>query len=181
MKKLLFLLIVISACTKPKTSTDASLYTIQKGNHYCDQSTFKPITVTNEMKFTATFDSSCIYTSVSKTNQYDVNKLYGFSVGSDNHVNSARIGWGWRDNALRLFAYTYNNSQVNNQEITIVNIGQEVSCSIKLIPGYYVYTVNGVSVTHSRSNTNSVVSGFQQYPYFGGDEVAPHKITIKIK
>ena len=32
-----------------------------------------------------------------------------------------------------------------------------------------------------RTPTTAIASGYQQYPYFGGDEVAPRSINIKIK
>jgi hypothetical protein len=32
-----------------------------------------------------------------------------------------------------------------------------------------------------RTPTTTIASGYQQYPYFGGDEVAPRSINIKIK
>jgi hypothetical protein len=157
-----------------------STFTIQKGAHYCDQNPVKPIT-TSEMKFMVKFDSSAIYQTELPENQYAVNKLWGFSEGTDNHYNSARIGWSWTDNALRLYGYAYINGKLNYQEITSVTIGTEISCSIKLVPEAYLFGVNGLSVSLPRGTSGSQASGYQQYPYFGGNETAPHLITILIK
>src|SRR5437762_8581737 len=55
-------------------------YTIRKGQHYCDQSTFKLVKL-SQMNFIAKFDNSAIYQTINPDNQYDINKLYGFSEG----------------------------------------------------------------------------------------------------
>ena len=125
----------------PTTSTFTS-YTIQAGNHNCDQSTLKSVK-TSEMKFAVLFDESAIYTSVTPVNQYDINKLYGFSEGYNNQYNSARIGWNWYDEALHLHAYVYNKGVRLYQEIKTVAIGTEVQCSIKLSGSSYIFTVDG--------------------------------------
>ena len=157
-----------------------STFTIQKGAHYCDQNPVKSIT-TSEMKFMVKFDSSAIYQTELPENQYAVNKLWGFSEGTDYHNNSARIGWSWTDNALRLYGYVYFNGALYYQEITSVTIGTEISCSIKLATESYQFIVNDVSLSLPRGTSGSQANGFQQYPYFGGNETAPHLITILIK
>ena len=165
--------------TEPKPN-EYSIFTIQKGAHYCDQNPVKTIT-TSERKFMVKFDSSAIYQTELPENQYAVNKLWGFSEGTNNHYNSARIGWSWTDNALRLYGYAYVSGQLYYQEITSTTIGAEISCSIKLAAENYQFTVNGVSLSLPRGTSGSLASGFQQYPYFGGNETAPHLITIQIK
>ena len=186
-------LIFFFGCTKNSDPTDRpivkgietqsgeySTFTIQKGAHYCDQNPVKTITI-SEMKFMVKFDSSAIYQTELPENQYAVNKLWGFSEGTNNHYNSARIGWSWTDNAVRLYGYAYVSGELHYQEITAVTIGTEISCSIKLAAGTYLFTINGISVTLPRGTLGSQASGYQQYPYFGGIEVAPHLITILIK
>ena len=157
-----------------------STFTIQRGAHYCDQNPVRSV-MTSEMKFMVKFDSSAIYQTELPENQYAVNKLWGFSEGTNNHYNSARIGWSWTDNALRLYGYVYVSGQLYYQEITPVSIGTEISCSIKPAGEIYLFTVNGISVNLPRGISGSPASGYQQYPYFGGNETAPHLITILIK
>ena len=164
---------------EPKTG-EYSTFTIQKGAHYCDQNPVRTIT-TSEMKFVVKFDSSAMYQTELPENQYAVNKLWGFSEGNNNHFNSARIGWSWTDNALRLYGYAYVSGQLYYQEITSVAIGAEISCNIKLAAETYLFTVNGVPLHLPRATSGSQASGYQQYPYFGGNETAPHLITILIK
>ncbi len=70
-------------------------YIINKGQQYCDQNIFKTVNY-SELKFIVKFDSSAIYTAKDAANQYDINKLYGFSDNNvDDHQFSARFGWRW--------------------------------------------------------------------------------------
>lgn len=156
-------------------------YTIEKGNQYCNSNGFKTIETT-EMKFAVKFDSAAIYETVLPENQYDINKLYGFSDNnSDHHQYSARFGWRWSDKALRLFAYVYNQGAVVSKELATVAIGAETNCSIKVTNSNYLFTVNGNTTPLPRLATTENAKGYQLYPYFGGDETAPHQINIWIK
>jgi len=172
---------VIDIVSTPTNSSGFTKYTIRQGNQYCDQSAYAPVE-TNEMKFTVKFDSSAIYETRLAENQNDINKLYGFSDnGSDHHQFSARIGWRWNDHALRLFAYIYNNGVMSSKEICSVRIGEEINCSIRVAESNYVFQVNESSAKMPRLSTTPNAKGYQLYPYFGGDEVAPHEINILIK
>jgi hypothetical protein len=156
-------------------------YTIQQGSHSCDQSTFASVSGVT-MSFIAKFDSSCIYTSIDPVNQWDINKLWGFNEGLFSTANSARVGWNWRDGALRLRPYTHVNgiASIDPPEV-IVPIGAEIPCSITVQGSAYIFVINGTTITMPRGISSSKFSGYQLYPYFGGDEVAPHLITILIK
>jgi hypothetical protein len=128
------------------------------------------------------FDSSAIYQTIDPSNQYDINKLFGFSDNNGpHHVFSARIGWRWSDNALRLFGYIYNNGVQENKEIAAIPIGKEIGCKIKTTSANYIFTVDGNTIAMPRLSTTPLAKGYQLYPYFGGDELAPHDITILIK
>lgn len=162
-------------------SNDLTLYTIHQGQNYCDKNAIQLVTV-DTMQFTARFDSSAIYQTADPVNQYDINKLYGFSDNNyDHHQYSARFGWRWSDGALRLFAYVYNEGVMESSELTAVAIGADIRCAIVVLPGRYVFVVNGTAWTMPRKATTPAGSGYRLYPYFGGDETAPHEITIRIK
>jgi hypothetical protein len=187
----------IASAVAPAAVTGYTLYTIKKGSNFSDKSTLKSVK-TSEMRFYARFDASSIYFNVIPSNQYDINKLWGFSEGFSNSTNSCRIGWSYNNgvygtegpNSLRLYAYSYANKIRYSQEICIVPINTDLTCSIKpTTTGTYICTVsyfNGtdivkVSTPIKRAPTTTTASGYQQYPYFGGDEVAPQPIYIKIK
>lgn len=186
----LVVLIIITGCHKEQTITASPTavtaspetfteYKIAAGEHYCDKTSVTPVSVT-AMFFKVRFDSSAIYTSTDPANQYDINKLYGFTEGMDPHINSARIGWGFSDGKLRLYAYAYNNKQRLSREISAVNINDTITCAIKLDGFKYIFSVNDKQVELSRHQAGTTASGYQLFPYFGGDEVAPHLIRILI-
>lgn len=156
-------------------------YTISQGKQYCNQNTYKAVEA-DVMSFVVKFDSSAIYQAQSAENQYDINKLYGFSDNNqDHHQYSARIGWRWSDRALRLFAYVYNGGQVISKELAAVAIGAETACKIQVVGNRYVFTVNDRVESLPREATTEKGKGYQLYPYFGGDETAPHEINIWLK
>jgi hypothetical protein len=156
-------------------------YTIHAGNQYCDQNGYTK-TDYSELKFLVQFDSSAIYHTVAAENQYDVNKLYGFSDNNAAHHDfSARVGWRWSDGALRLFGYIYNNGVMSFEELGTISIGTEYTCSIKVESSNYIFALNGKTLTMPRASTTATAVGYKLYPYFGGDESAPHTITIRIK
>lgn len=172
---------IFDKTTSPSASGQFIKYTIQKGNQYCDGNSYKAIETT-EMKFVVKFDSTAVYETQSGENQYDINKLYGFSDNNaDHHQYSARFGWRWSGGALRLFAYIYNNGVVTSKELTTATIGAEINCSIKVTPTNYLFTVKDITTQLPRMATTEEAKGYQLYPYFGGDEAAPHQINIWIK
>ncbi|MDQ6845535.1 MAG: hypothetical protein M3Z92_14505 [Bacteroidota bacterium] len=156
-------------------------YTIPEGKQYCDENVYMPV-VYSELKFKVKFDSSAIYTTREPRNQYDINKLYGFSDNNSNHHKfSARFGWRWNDDSLRLFGYVYNDGTMRFKEIGTVSINAENFCSIKIGDGFYTFTLNDKADTLIRKSTTLNAVGYRLYPYFGGDEFAPHDIRIWIQ
>jgi hypothetical protein len=188
----IILIILLSACKKEgvanlqetvapiviKTPVFIS-YNILKGTHYCTESTIKLFNG-NHINFKVKFTSAAIYKTMEPENQGDVNKLYGFSEGIDNHLNSARIGWNWQNNALHLYAYTYAEGIRNCKEISTIAIGEAIPCSIAISANKYLFTVGEKKAELPRALNTATVAGYWQYPYFGGDEVAPHNICIEI-
>jgi len=156
-------------------------YTIPKGAHYAHGNDYKPVDLT-ELRFIVRFDSSCVYQTTNPDNQGDINKLYGFADNGAMHQQfSARFGWRWSNGSLRLFAYTYNDSVRDSKELGAVSIGKEIHCSIKLTKGAYLFSAGETSVSMPRLSTTTTAKGYQLYPYFGGDETAPHEVRIWIK
>jgi len=190
MKNLLIVLqlLLLAGCQK-ETLTESSplipptgfiTYSILKGSHFSDKSSIKVFTGTG-LSFNVKFDSSAIYQTIDPANQYDINKLCGFTEGNNNHINSARIGWSWNDGALRLYAYAYADGTRNTAEITSVAIGPVIHVSIGITATEYVFTIDDKKVFLPRTVKDTVVNGYWQYPYFGGDEVAPHHIYVHLK
>lgn len=184
------LLLILFSCTKQNVSIPAKThsataefikYTIRSGQQFCDDNKFVQ-TSYSELRFIAKFDSSVIYKTITADNQYDINKLYGFSDSNSTHQQfSARFGWRWSDNALRLFGYVYNNGIRDSKELGTAVIGADNNCSIRVTTKNYIFSLNGKTDSLPRACTNLKAIGYRLYPYFGGDETAPHNIYIWIK
>jgi len=133
------------------------------------------------MRFAVTFDSTAIYTTTNPANQGDINKLYGVSdCGSDHQTNSARFGWRWFNGKLELHAYTYLNKVRKSAYIGDIPLGKATVCELKLENEQYTFSASGHTVSLPRA-CNGAGAGYQLYPYFGGDEAAPHQVTIAIQ
>lgn len=169
----------ITETDAPVPEPPSTTYTIKKGGHSA-QSQFKFVE-SSLIRFEATFDSSAIYSTILPNNQADINKLYGLSdCGTDHHTNSARFGWRWFTDRLEIHAYTYLDKKRNTAYITSVQLGQTNRYELVLGDKEYTFKVNDTQVILPRSCA-TVSSHYQLYPYFGGDETAPHDITIRIK
>jgi hypothetical protein len=166
---------------KQNTSSSFLKYTIPAGKQYCDQNNFLPVKF-QQLTFIVKFDSSAIYKTRKAENQDDINKLFGFSDNNATHQQfSGRFGWRWSDDALRLFAYNYNNGNRSFKELATIEIGRQYTCSITVAGSEYIFAVNGVETKMPRQSTTTLAEGYQLYPYFGGDETAPHDIFIWIE
>ena len=156
-------------------------YTISEGRQYCDKRSLVSVN-DSLLSFDVKFDSSAIYTTINKGNQGDINKLFGFSDNNaDHHEYSARFGWRWSGQALQLFAYIYNKGVMSFKEIGTVQIGSENRCSIKVAGDKYLFSLNDKEIIMPRESTTKMAQGYMLWPYFGGDELAPHTISIWIK
>ena len=156
-------------------------YFIAKGNHYSDQS--GQVTLNSpRIKCQIIFDSSAIYQNSDVNNQLDVNKLIGFSdCGAGHQENSARLGWNWNGEKVVIYAYAYSGLQRIIYPIDSVKIGQIFSCSVEAIEGFYHFSVEGSKYSIPRYCSGYSGASYKLFPYFGGDEAAPHDIRILIR
>jgi hypothetical protein len=180
------------ACKKePALLNDASLllpmndpwktYTIDSSSHFSNKNDFVPFN-SDSLHFVAVFDHSAIYASKQASNQSDINKLYGFSDCSTiHHENSARFGWNWHNNSLRIYAYVYKDGIRTSKEMTSLSLEKENEFKILKKDGKYIFTVNQAHHTVIPAGCHTQVQGYRLYPFFGGDEKAPHQVTIRIK
>lgn len=182
------LFIALIACQKtttpaPQPAVPAAFreYIIPKGAHAAQTNNYQAVKK-QAMRFVARFDSSCMYTSVDIKNAGDIHKLYGFSdCGSFHHENSARVGWVWNGRQIELYAYCYADSVRSSKLLGTVAIGTAVELAIQPDSGQYIFEMNGVPTSMKRRCTTTGISGYQLYPYFGGDETAPQDVHIYIK
>lgn len=171
---------VDTVAKKTPSSTGFREYIIPKGEHYAAGNSLATVNK-KSIAFRVRFDSSCIYKTILAENAGDINKLYGFSDCASRHqVNSARFGWVWNGKAIELHAYCYSESVRSIKLLGSVAIGQEIDLELGVEQGKYVFTTGEKKELMPRSCTADRADGYQLYPYFGGDETAPHDMRIYI-
>jgi hypothetical protein len=183
-----FLITFLTGCVKKELVIDTAgeltqgtVYVIKKGSHSASGNNFQLLR-TSAIHCEVTFDSSAIYQSVNAGNQEDVNKLIGFSDCNDeHHQNSARLGWAWNGDAVALYAYAYVDGQRIIKHLANTPVNQPVKCSVIASGDKYFFLAGSTRDSLTRHCNGYSSARYKLYPYFGGDEVAPHDITIKIK
>lgn len=183
MMKLIYVFLltfILLGCNK-RDESGWSVFHIESDSH-SSSNTFE-WTRKNVINFEVIFDSTAIYETVDPINQYDVNKLFGVSDGGLHIKNSARFGWRWLDGELELMAYTHLNGIFYFEKVCNLEIGKQYTCSISLGDDYTFTCIDGVNpvTIHMKRWRNVSGSRYYLWPYFGGDETAPHDIFIKIK
>lgn len=137
----------------------------------------------DKVVFSARFDESAIY-DLKNEDQDDINKLFGFSeANSFHHDNSARFGWRYsiEKDRIEIFSYVYSDGIRSYQHITDVAIDETVAYSIHIYPDSYIFSVKDVTSEVERNIDQDRGLYYLLFPYFGGDQVAPHDIHIYIK
>ena len=177
MIKYLIPLLLMVSCVK-KDSNDFWIFKIKEGKH---RSTNKVKTINRDnIHFELLLTESCKYEALNPMNQWDVNKIFCFSDGGGHKRNSARIGWRFVNNEIQLMGYTHYNGDFYFKKICVVNPDVYYDCRINCLHDRYEFIVHSDTVYMDRyliySNRRYLL-----WPYFGGDEVAPHDVTIRVK
>ena len=156
------------------------LYKIKKGHHRSNS--FLPkLTFKTEISFDLCFNESALY-EYTNFDSVDWNKAYGFSDSwSKHHTNSARIAWRCKNGKLQLAAYVYLFKERIATSLGYFPLNTWIPCSIKLIGDSYLFIVNGVPHRVPRNPINERGLKYMLKPYFGGNNSAPHNISIVIK
>ncbi len=140
-----------------------------------------------EVSATVTFDSTCIY-DLHGGDQEDWNKVIGLGfVGSKDQtlgaaphqVDGARVGWRWSTKLQRieLGAYVYVEGKLTSFKIAETLINQPTKLIIKIDYDKKLYQViGGPPIPFTHDKTFAYETGL----YFGGNQVAPHEIRVKI-
>lgn len=162
------------------------IFTIKKGKHYSDQFFYKMCNFLNfkkKIEYIVKFPHSCIY-ELNKEDQMDINKLFGFSIGLWHHQNSVRFGWNYLDGKIILHAYWYEDGKRNNSFITRVPLDQEFKLSIFIEEKNYTFIVENLKNNHKSKvkvyRKENFLFGYSLWPYFGGNNPAPHDISIEM-
>ena len=134
------------------------------------------------------FTEECLY-NLHDEDQHDVNKLFGFSIGL-HHKNSYRFGWRpiLEERKIEIVGYEYRDG-VRQPTMPIVRINiDEVYEFILVYEPTNIrrteYVVIKMATEEHKSIENFFVVkrrfgfGYKLGIYFGGNEKAPHDMTI---
>ncbi|MGW8123031.1 hypothetical protein ACV07N_10280 [Roseivirga echinicomitans] len=136
------------------------------------------------MTFTARFDKTVRY-DLGNKNQEDINKLMGFSdCNSLHHDNSVRFGWRYsiQKDLVEVFSYAYTNGTVSYHHMGDVGIDETVRYQIQIVANKFYLLLNGeLKQEVARGAGCEIGLYYKLYPYFGGDETAPHDMSIYIQ
>ncbi|MBA2403377.1 MAG: hypothetical protein H0V66_01290 [Bdellovibrionales bacterium] len=133
------------------------------------------------MKREVVFDSSAIYSTNNPDNQGDINKLFGFAdCNSHHHTNSARFGWRWFNGQLEIHAYNYVKKVRQYQLLEVIQLNRPYAMSISATNDKYTFRIDDRQYNMPRGCSAAVTFKYLLYPYFGGDEKAPHDIVIEL-
>ena len=157
-------------------------YVIEAGNHFCNNNRYPPFR-TKSLFFTAIFNKSATYHFTDSLIKFDQNTLYGFADNFNVHEQfSARFGWRWFDGELQIAAYANNYGDSDIVQIGTVPLNTAVKYGIVVNTATYDFYLNDtLAVTLPRASSTRTAIPYKLFPYFGGDAVAPHRITIKIR
>ena len=163
-------------------------YLIRKGKH--SSGFHLGLTLRNSIGFIAQFDDTCLY-NIEGVDKYDINKLFGFSTTWFHHRQSARVGWRCLDGKnIQLVTYSYNKGVREPNEMDVLGVvapNEKFVCKIVDTESTYVYTfekldgLSQVKVVEDKKASDWFIFHYYLYPYFGGNNPAPHDMRIKIQ
>ena len=160
-------------------------FLIKKDKHYSDQYLYKFVNILNInrfLKYQVLFDNTCKY-ELPKEDQEDINKLFGYTLGFNHHKDSARFGWFYQDKTIHLHAYVYDNGVRKSKLIKNLDLNTQYVLTLVDEGDNWLFSVNdGWCVIGSVKIPKSCEFkyGYKLWPYFGGNNTAPHDITIQM-
>jgi len=154
-------------------------YKIKKNNHYSYNIPrlfiSKEITKVNvEIKFT----DSCLY-SYKNHDSFDINKLYGWSEGYHKN-NSFRIGWRGTGNMIEVFAFMHENGKILYSKLGDFLPNIYYSFEMEVTNEVFKLSYFDQKVFIFRKSSRKCKLGYVLFPYFGGNNKAPHDIHLEI-
>ena len=153
---------------------------IPGGKHESDQP-FK-LFPGDTLQFKAKFTNSAQYECENPQNQTDINKLIGFSDCNMPHQKySARIGWRWYNQELQIFSYVYDNGTRKFDYLSSVPLNTFITYKIIKLKDGYLFSAENSQKKIITSEYCPASSNYILWPYFGGNEKAPHDIVIHLQ
>jgi hypothetical protein len=160
-------------------------FTINKGNHYCNQWWKKFFRLHwNDKKWLVDFKltNDCWWIGPRNSDDYDLNKLIGIGYGINHHKNSWRLTWVPDfsiTNKFYLYAYAYDpifKGHVS-QLIGEFYANTVYTCEVESFNGSYCFDCKGVGNAVLPNETKDCKLQFELLFYHGGNNTAPNDET----
>jgi len=159
---------------------------INKCRHYPTGINFDT-TTSNTNSCSAFFDENCLY-QIEGENNSDVNKLWGFPSAIHHQIQSARLGWRCQDGEnIEILTYCYKDSAINFDELHVIDTikpNDILNCTLINTRFEYIfqYSRDNYSIEQTVSKSSDCFPiHYYLFPYFGGNETAPHDMDIYLK
>jgi len=181
-KVILLISLLFISCGKEVDDLGFRIYTIPAGEH--SSGSFLNHPDNSKISFQFILDESAYYETEIPENQYDVNKIYGMSdFGVRHQKYSIRLGWRYVNNELQLCWLRHEEGRHSSGTIKVIEPDVVYNATIDIKTFYYIITIDSdTTMVRRRPEGNwGLIRRYYLYPYFGGNEYAPHDITIKIK
>ena len=170
---ILALVVIMATSCRPFAIAPYEVYRIEAGEHYPTKYKNKISPIYSErLEFVTWFNASHIYDNGSD----DINKLYGITSPKI-HENSARFGWRYWNDAIEIFAYYYIDGERHWHKLGDAKLKTRYEFSVDVTGYWYEFNFNG---NKHRVYTGRNIAAFRSFPYFGGDNPAPHVMTFTI-
>ena len=187
LKYILILLLGLFSCNK-ENADGYRVYTIDRGDHYSDGPIDKLFGNNNRAdswEWEVIFEPSCIYSEsdlLNPLNYLDVNKLIGFSDCDRHHSQySCRVGWRASGDSIELLIYKRDDNNIGFKSLKKIYPDQIVNVTLDFKDTIYTSCIDGICDTLVRPCPDWSGRKYSLFPFFGGQETAPHKMKILIK
>lgn len=173
MKKTILLALMLGCSVFSDEASD--IYYIEQGEHQDSRFSIPSPIFSERYDIVFTFNELHLYSDELQTS--DINKLYGITSPKI-HQNSARFGWrNIQDDEIEIFAYWYKDGVRGFELIGTTKPKEQNHYSIDVTGHRYVWCFQDIEyVVEGTKN----IATFKAYPYFGGDNPAPHYMYFKI-
>jgi hypothetical protein len=141
-----------------------------------------------EFSIVCMFEKSCLYSFADSSALHAVNKIFGYSFGSNHHNNSFRIGWRCKDSLIEVLAYWYIKRERFDDLLFVIKPGKrffinaKIECE-KVMVKYQIEDMEpvGRDVLYNPEKLRLKKWGYVNFPYFGGISKAPNDMVIYLK